>query len=111
MFAKSSGKVSVDLQPTGRIIMLRIIPALITAHSSQGKTLPKAIVDLRIPRTFSPIAAYSISFNKLSTNNSGWAPRSGKFEKLEGFQFKLSTQLLDLPRVGKFGDANWLISL
>jgi hypothetical protein len=38
---------------------LPIVPAYaITAHSSQGKTLDKAIVDLRIPRTFSPIAAY-----------------------------------------------------
>eukprot|EP00662_Eupelagonemidae_sp_cell21_P057851 gene57851-biopygen10109 len=38
---------------------LPIIPSFaVTAHSSQGKTLPKAIVDLRIPRGREPIAAY-----------------------------------------------------
>jgi len=43
---------------------LPIVPAYaITAHSSQGKTLAKAIVDLRIPRTFSPIAAYKKTQN------------------------------------------------
>eukprot|EP00662_Eupelagonemidae_sp_cell21_P057476 gene57476-biopygen5607 len=35
---------------------LPIVPSFaVTAHSSQGKTLPKAIVDLRIPRGREPI--------------------------------------------------------